>query len=168
MYVSGIIAKFYSIRLPFPSLRVQLIGGLLFGIYGTVLMNYSFPLNETTIVDLRHLAIVTLDGIYGRIGFGRYGTHDLDHSYSDVRLIILCHRCRFCHDSDRTVRCILRLCSLVQTDQNNYNESAWHDINLYHPYVEHGQHEFINEDISVTNDHFFCRWNIYLFHCRIH
>ncbi|MDR6719547.1 diguanylate cyclase [Paenibacillus sp. 2003] len=59
MYVSGIIAKFYSIRLPFPSLRVQLIGGLLFGIYGTVLMNYSFPLNETTIVDLRHLAIVT-------------------------------------------------------------------------------------------------------------
>src|SRR6476469_2356250 len=59
MYVSGIIAKFYSIRLPFPSLRVQLIGGLLFGIYGTVLMNYSFTLNETTIVDLRHLASVT-------------------------------------------------------------------------------------------------------------
>ncbi|PQP84456.1 GGDEF domain-containing protein [Paenibacillus sp. PCH8] len=59
MYVSGIITKFYSIRLPFPSLRVQIIGGLLFGIYGTVLMNYSFPLNETTIVDLRHLAVVT-------------------------------------------------------------------------------------------------------------
>lgn len=59
MYVSGIIAKFYRIRIPFPSLRVQMIGGLLFGIYGTVLMNYSFPLNETTIVDLRHLAIVT-------------------------------------------------------------------------------------------------------------
>lgn len=59
MYVSGIIAKFYRIRVPFPSMRVQMIGGLLFGIYGTVLMNYSFPLNETTIVDLRHLAIVT-------------------------------------------------------------------------------------------------------------
>lgn len=59
MYVSGIIAKFYRIRVPFPSMRIQMIGGLLFGIYGTVLMNYSFPLNETTIVDLRHLAIVT-------------------------------------------------------------------------------------------------------------
>ncbi|KOY14575.1 GGDEF domain-containing protein [Paenibacillus xylanivorans] len=59
MYVSGIIAKFYRIRVPFPSMRAQMIGGLLFGIYGTVLMNYSFPLNETTIVDLRHLAIVT-------------------------------------------------------------------------------------------------------------
>ncbi|SEK50074.1 diguanylate cyclase [Paenibacillus sp. OK003] len=59
MYVSGIVAKFYRIRVPFPSIRVQMIGGLLFGIYGTVLMNYSFPLNETTIVDLRHLAIVT-------------------------------------------------------------------------------------------------------------
>ncbi|MHA7579220.1 GGDEF domain-containing protein [Paenibacillus vandeheii] len=59
MYVSGIIAKFYRIRVPFPSMHVQMIGGLLFGIYGTVLMNYSFPLNETTIVDLRHLAIVT-------------------------------------------------------------------------------------------------------------
>ncbi|WP_413374225.1 GGDEF domain-containing protein [Paenibacillus taichungensis] len=59
MYVSGIIAKFYRIRVPFPSMRVQMISSLLFGIYGTVLMNYSFPLNETTIVDLRHLAIVT-------------------------------------------------------------------------------------------------------------
>ncbi|WP_145407080.1 GGDEF domain-containing protein [Paenibacillus xylanexedens] len=59
MYVSGIIAKFYSIRVPFPSLRVQLIGGILFGIYGTVLMNYSFSINESTIVDLRHLAIIT-------------------------------------------------------------------------------------------------------------
>ncbi|MCG7383934.1 diguanylate cyclase [Paenibacillus sp. ACRRY] len=59
MYISGIIAKYYNIRVPFPSLRVQMIGGLLFGIYGTVLMNYSFPLNEDTIVDLRHLAIVT-------------------------------------------------------------------------------------------------------------
>lgn len=59
MYISGIIAKYYNIRVPFPSLRVQVIGGLLFGIYGTVLMNYSFPLNEDTIVDLRHLAIVT-------------------------------------------------------------------------------------------------------------
>ncbi|WP_337033372.1 diguanylate cyclase [Paenibacillus illinoisensis] len=59
MYISGIIAKYYNIRVPFPSLRVQMIGGLLFGIYGTVLMNYSFPLNENTIVDLRHLAIVT-------------------------------------------------------------------------------------------------------------
>ncbi|WP_336782256.1 diguanylate cyclase [Paenibacillus illinoisensis] len=59
MYISGIIAKYYNIRIPFPSLRVQVIGGFLFGIYGTVLMNYSFPLNEDTIVDLRHLAIVT-------------------------------------------------------------------------------------------------------------
>ncbi|WP_405154252.1 GGDEF domain-containing protein [Paenibacillus sp. FSL K6-0108] len=59
MYVSGIIAKFYRIRVPFPSMRVQMIGGLLFGIYGTILMNYSFPLNESTIVDQRHLAIVT-------------------------------------------------------------------------------------------------------------
>ncbi|GAB1158160.1 MULTISPECIES: GGDEF domain-containing protein [Paenibacillus] len=59
MYISGIIAKYYNIRVPFPSLRVQIIGGFLFGIYGTVLMNYSFPLNEDTIVDLRHLAIVT-------------------------------------------------------------------------------------------------------------
>ncbi|MCM3173977.1 MULTISPECIES: diguanylate cyclase [unclassified Paenibacillus] len=59
MYVSGIMAKFYSIRVPFPSLRVQLIGGILFGIYGTVLMNYSFSINESTIVDLRHLAIIT-------------------------------------------------------------------------------------------------------------
>lgn len=59
MYISGIISKYYNIRVPFPSLRVQVIGGLLFGIYGTVLMNYSFPLNEDTIVDLRHLAIVT-------------------------------------------------------------------------------------------------------------
>ncbi|MEY8739488.1 LytS/YhcK type 5TM receptor domain-containing protein [Bacillales bacterium AN1005] len=59
MYVSGIIAKFYSIRVPFPSIRVQLIGGILFGIYGTVLMNYSFSINESTIVDLRHLAIIT-------------------------------------------------------------------------------------------------------------
>ncbi|MEK4438544.1 GGDEF domain-containing protein [Paenibacillus sp. FSL K6-2862] len=59
MYISGIIAKYYNIRVPFPSLRVQMIGGFLFGIYGTVLMNYSFPLNEDTIVDLRHLAIVT-------------------------------------------------------------------------------------------------------------
>ncbi len=59
LYLSGIIAKFYSIRLPFPSLRVQVIGGFLFGLYGTVLMNYSFHVNDTTIVDLRHLAIVT-------------------------------------------------------------------------------------------------------------
>lgn len=59
MYISGIISKYYNIRVPFPSLRVQMIGGFLFGIYGTVLMNYSFPLNEDTIVDLRHLAIVT-------------------------------------------------------------------------------------------------------------
>ncbi|MGF9699636.1 GGDEF domain-containing protein [Paenibacillus sp. MABNR03] len=59
MYISGIIAKYYNIRVPFPSLRVQLIGGILFGVYGTVLMNYSFPLNDDTIVDLRHLAIVT-------------------------------------------------------------------------------------------------------------
>lgn len=59
MYISGILAKFYGIRISEPSIRTQLIGGLLFGIYGTVLMNYSFPLNETTIVDLRHLAVVT-------------------------------------------------------------------------------------------------------------
>ncbi|MGQ8875506.1 GGDEF domain-containing protein [Paenibacillus sp. TSA_86.1] len=59
LYLSGIITKFYSIRLPFPSLRVQVIGGFLFGLYGTVLMNYSFHVNDTTIVDLRHLAIVT-------------------------------------------------------------------------------------------------------------
>ena len=59
LYLSGIIAKYYSIRLPFPSPRVQVVGGFLFGLYGTVLMNYSFHINETTIVDLRHLAVVT-------------------------------------------------------------------------------------------------------------
>ncbi|KAA8784307.1 diguanylate cyclase [Paenibacillus sp. 4624] len=59
LYLSGIIAKYYSIRLPFPSLRVQLVGGFLFGLYGTVLMNYSFHINDSTIVDLRHLAVVT-------------------------------------------------------------------------------------------------------------
>ncbi|WP_289376621.1 diguanylate cyclase [Paenibacillus silvae] len=59
MYLSGIVAKFYSIRLPFPSLRVQMIGGLIFGLYGTVLMNYSFHINDSTLVDLRHLAVVT-------------------------------------------------------------------------------------------------------------
>ncbi|WP_272038734.1 GGDEF domain-containing protein [Paenibacillus sp. JJ-100] len=58
LYLSGILAKFYRIRLPFPSLRVQAIGGLLFGLYGTVLMNYSFRINDTTIVDLRHLAVI--------------------------------------------------------------------------------------------------------------
>ncbi|MCA1031553.1 diguanylate cyclase [Bacillus timonensis] len=55
LFVGGIVFK----RNPyFTSLQNRLVLGVLAGFLGSLLMSFSFSLNDTTIMDLRHIAIV--------------------------------------------------------------------------------------------------------------
>lgn len=48
-----------------PSINVKINAGLLFGIYGIILMYYSFPIDPRFFADLRHLAIVVIASYLG-------------------------------------------------------------------------------------------------------
>ncbi|NMO94500.1 diguanylate cyclase [Paenibacillus lemnae] len=65
VYLSGILAKKYNNDLKMPSLKVQMVAGLLFGLYGNILMSYSFSINQLVIADFRHLALVIIASYLG-------------------------------------------------------------------------------------------------------
>ena len=59
LYVSGLLSKKYVVGRS-PSLLVKVNAGLLFGVYGIILMFYSYPIAPLFFADLRHLAIVVI------------------------------------------------------------------------------------------------------------
>lgn len=60
IYVSGLLSQKYVVGVQSPSFFVKINAGLLFGIYGIILMYYSFPIDPLFFADLRHLAIVVI------------------------------------------------------------------------------------------------------------
>ncbi|WP_459965457.1 GGDEF domain-containing protein [Paenibacillus sp. JCM 10914] len=60
LYASGLLSKRYVTGVTSPSTTVKINAGLLFGIYGIILMYYSFPIDPRFFADLRHLAIVVI------------------------------------------------------------------------------------------------------------
>ncbi len=60
LYVSGLLSRQYVTGFDSPSRSVKLCGGVLFGIYGIILMYYSFPIDPRFFADLRHLAIIVV------------------------------------------------------------------------------------------------------------
>ncbi|MGE7825292.1 GGDEF domain-containing protein [Paenibacillus sp. NPDC093718] len=65
LYLSGLLSKKYVAGVVTPSINVKINAGLLFGIYGIILMYYSFPIDPRFFADLRHLAIVVIASYLG-------------------------------------------------------------------------------------------------------
>ncbi|MEC0203350.1 diguanylate cyclase [Paenibacillus lautus] len=65
LYLSGLLSKKYVAGVVTPSIHVKINAGLLFGIYGIILMYYSFPIDPRFFADLRHLAIVVIASYLG-------------------------------------------------------------------------------------------------------
>ncbi|UNK18178.1 diguanylate cyclase [Paenibacillus sp. N3/727] len=65
IYVSGLLSQKYVVGVQSPSFIVKINAGLLFGIYGIILMYYSYPINPLLFADLRHLAIVVIASYMG-------------------------------------------------------------------------------------------------------
>ncbi|ANY73959.1 diguanylate cyclase [Paenibacillus ihbetae] len=65
LYVSGLLSRQYVTGFDSPSRSVKLCGGVLFGIYGIILMYYSFPIDPRFFADLRHLAIIVIASYLG-------------------------------------------------------------------------------------------------------
>ncbi len=65
LYLSGLLSKKYVTGVVTPSINVKVNAGLLFGIYGSILMYYSFPIDPRFFADLRHLAIVVIASYLG-------------------------------------------------------------------------------------------------------
>lgn len=65
LYLSGLLSKKYVTGVVTPSINVKINAGLLFGIYGIILMYYSFPIDPRFFADLRHLAIVVIASYLG-------------------------------------------------------------------------------------------------------
>jgi len=67
LYFSGVLSKRYSIGISSISLPVQINSGILFGIYGIVLMLYTIPVGSNTYADLRHLFPVVIGTYIGPV-----------------------------------------------------------------------------------------------------
>lgn len=65
LYISGLLSKKYVAGVVTPSITVKMNAGLLFGLYGIILMYYSFPIDPRFFADLRHLAIVVIASYLG-------------------------------------------------------------------------------------------------------
>lgn len=65
LYVSGLLSQKYVVGVQSPSFTVKINAGLLFGVYGIILMYYSFPVSPLIFSDLRHLAIVVIANYMG-------------------------------------------------------------------------------------------------------
>jgi diguanylate cyclase len=65
IYFSGLLSKRYAIEISSLSLPVQIFSGILFGIYGIILMNYTIPVGSNTYADLRHLFIIVIGTYLG-------------------------------------------------------------------------------------------------------
>lgn len=65
LYASGLLSRKYVTDVLSPSRVVKFNAGLLFGIYGIILMFYSFPIDPKFFADLRHLAIVVIASYLG-------------------------------------------------------------------------------------------------------
>ncbi|MGG0171046.1 GGDEF domain-containing protein [Paenibacillus dokdonensis] len=63
LFFSGVLSKKYVIGSRPLTLPVKINSGLLFGLYGMILMNYSFPVGPHVISDMRHLTVVVI-GVY--------------------------------------------------------------------------------------------------------
>ncbi|GIP28811.1 GGDEF domain-containing protein [Paenibacillus sp. J23TS9] len=63
LFFSGVLSKKYVIGSRPLTLPVKINSGLLFGLYGMILMNYSFPVGPHVIADMRHLTVVVI-GVY--------------------------------------------------------------------------------------------------------
>lgn len=63
LFFSGVLSKKYVIGSRPLSMPVKVNSGLLFGLYGIILMNYSFPVGPHVIADMRHLTVVVV-GVY--------------------------------------------------------------------------------------------------------
>ncbi|MWV46506.1 diguanylate cyclase [Paenibacillus sp. HJL G12] len=63
LFFSGVLSKKYVIGSRSLSMPVKISSGLLFGLYGIILMNYSFPVGPHVIADMRHLTVVVV-GVY--------------------------------------------------------------------------------------------------------
>ncbi|GAB6991221.1 GGDEF domain-containing protein [Paenibacillus pini] len=60
LFFSGVLSKKYVIGVHSLSLFVRTSSGLLFGLYGIILMNYSFSVGPHSMADMRHLCIVVV------------------------------------------------------------------------------------------------------------
>ncbi|HEY2494579.1 MAG TPA: diguanylate cyclase [Paenibacillus sp.] len=60
LYFSGMLSNNHVIGVSSPTLKVKYTSGLLFGLFGIILMYYSIPVAANTYVDLRHLFIVII------------------------------------------------------------------------------------------------------------
>lgn len=67
LYFSGILSKRYAIGETSISLPVQVNSGLLFGVYGIILMVYTIPVGDNTYADLRHLFPVVIGTYIGAV-----------------------------------------------------------------------------------------------------
>lgn len=65
LYISGLLSQRYVHGVQSPSMILKVNAGLLFGIYGIILMYYSFPVDTLVFADLRHLAIVVIASYMG-------------------------------------------------------------------------------------------------------
>lgn len=65
LYLSGLLSKKYVAGVVTPSITIKINAGLLFGLYGIILMYYSFPIDLRFFADLRHLAIVVIASYLG-------------------------------------------------------------------------------------------------------
>lgn len=65
LYISGLLSQRYVVGVQSPSYIVKINAGLLFGIYGIILMYYAFPISPLLISDLRHLAIIVIASYLG-------------------------------------------------------------------------------------------------------
>ncbi|MGN7492801.1 GGDEF domain-containing protein [Paenibacillus sp. SAF-054] len=110
LFFSGVLSKKYVIGSRPLSLPVKINSGLLFGLYGIILMNYSFPVGPHVITDMRHLTIVVV-GVYmgwlpallcsvvlgiGRIALYGWSQAALNASLGMLVLGLVCaYLCRF-------------------------------------------------------------------------
>lgn len=67
LYISGLLSQKYVVGIQSPSFIVKMNAGFLFGMYGIILMYYSFPISPLVFGDLRHLAIVVIASYMGWI-----------------------------------------------------------------------------------------------------
>ncbi|WP_052087938.1 diguanylate cyclase [Paenibacillus wynnii] len=65
VFLSGMLSKRFSLSDRPPSVLTGINAGLLFGVFGIILMNYSFQISPDIFINLRHLTIVIVSAYVG-------------------------------------------------------------------------------------------------------
>ncbi|OBZ07989.1 hypothetical protein A8L34_25540 [Bacillus sp. FJAT-27264] len=65
VFLSGSLSKRYNFLVRTMSPLAGIVAGLIFGLFGIILMSYSFPIGPNTYANLRHLAIIIAGAYLG-------------------------------------------------------------------------------------------------------